>query len=550
MARSILWLNPLKVFGKLGIRARILLCAAVPLAIVVVGAVLALGGLKEVVQATDTLSQSHRSVEQAMAVEALALEMRADIARFLLTGQEPDLQPYKQAREAIDKRLEDLRQAEKTEVGRTALAQAQNQLDAWRKGFVEPGIEARRKAQDARDLNQLRERTSIEEGQRHFQRFRQEMAGFVKQHEQLIAQNDQVLSKRFQITRAMVGVSVPVIVILTLGILYLLSWNIRGLFLQAETLVEAGIGGNLSEGVTISACKEVASLGVALNRLVETLQGQGRQIKNDVSQLSESASAIASTGAQLAVSTSRASAAVAQTTSTVEELRQAAQLASEEAKRVARSAQQTMQVVTSGTRATEDTISRMNVVREQMASAAETVVKLSERSRSIEQIIGVVKDLADQSSLLAVNASIEAARAGNEGKGFSVVAQEIKSLADQSKEATEQIRSILQDIQKWVSAVVMATEQGAKAVDAGLEQSVLAGKAIEALAESVATSSQAASVIDAQIEQQVVGVDQVAGAMGDIEAAMQQNLEAALQLEVAAGKLRDLGESMAELMER
>ncbi|MEW6137085.1 MAG: methyl-accepting chemotaxis protein [Thermodesulfobacteriota bacterium] len=550
MARSISWLNPLKVFGKLGIRARVLLCAAVPLAIVVVGAVLALGGLKEVVQATDTLSQSHRSVEQAMAVEALALEMRADIARFLLTGQEPDLQPYKQAREAIDKRLEDLRQAEKTEVGRTALAQAQNQLDAWRKGFVEPGIEARRKAQDARDLNQLRERTSIEEGQRHFQRFRQEMAGFVKQHEQLIAQNDQVLSKRFQITRAMVGVSVPVIVILTLGILYLLSWNIRGLFLQAETLVEAGIGGNLSEGVTISACKEVASLGVALNRLVETLQGQGRQIKNDVSELSESASAIASTGAQLAVSTSRASAAVAQTTSTVEELRQAAQLASEEAKRVARSAQQTMQVVTSGTRATEDTISRMNVVREQMASAAETVVKLSERSRSIEQIIGVVKDLADQSSLLAVNASIEAARAGNEGKGFSVVAQEIKSLADQSKEATEQIRSILQDIQKWVSAVVMATEQGAKAVDAGLEQSVLAGKAIEALAESVATSSQAASVIDAQIEQQVVGVDQVAGAMGDIEAAMQQNLEAALQLEVAAGKLRDLGESMAELMER
>lgn len=543
-------MNPSKVSGNLGITARILLCATVPLAIVVVGAVLTLGGLKEVVQATGTLSQSHRSVEQALAVEALALEMRADIERFLLTGQEPDLRSYKQAREAIDKKLEDLRKAEKTEAGRTALAEAQNQLDAWRKGFVEPWIEARRKAQDARDLNQLRERTSIEEGQRHFQRFRQEMAGFVKQHEQFIAQNDRVLSRRFQITRTMIGVSIPVVVFLTLGILYLLSWNIRGLFLQAETLVEAGIGGNLSEGVPISACKEVASLGGAINRLVETLQGQGRQIKNEVSELSESASAIASTGAQLAVSTSRASAAVAQTTSTVEELRQASKLASEEAKRVARSAQQTMQVVSSGTRATEDTISRMNVVKEQMASAAETVVKLSERSRSIEQIIGVVKDLADQSSLLAVNASIEAARAGNEGKGFAVVAQEIKSLADQSKEAAEQIRGILQDIQKWVSAVVMATEQGAKAVDAGLEQSVLAGKAIEALAESVATSSQAASVIDAQIEQQVVGVDQVAEAMGDIEAAMRQNLEAALQLEVAAGKLRDLGESMAELMER
>lgn len=217
---------------------------------------------------------------------------------------------------------------------------------------------------------------------------------------------------------------------------------------------------------------------------------------------------------------------------------------------MAHNAQQTMQIVASGTRATEDTINRMTVIREQMASTAETVVKLSERSRSIEQIIGVVKDLADQSSLLAVNASIEAARAGEEGKGFSVVAHEIKTLADESREATEQIRAILQDIQKWVGAVVMATEQGAKAVDAGMEQSVLAGKAIEALAEHVTASSQAASFIDAQIEQQVTGVDQVAGAMGDIEAAMQQNLEAALQLEGAPGKSRDLGASMTELMKR
>ena len=111
----------------------------------------------------------------------------------------------------------------------------------------------------------------------------------------------------------------------------------------------------------------------------------------------------------------------------------------------------------------------MNLIKTQMESIGETVVRLSDQSRAIEDIIASVQDLADQSNLLAVNASIEAARAGDQGKGFAVVAHEIKTLADQSKEATEHIRTILDDTRKWVSAAVMATEQGGKAVEAGLQ---------------------------------------------------------------------------------
>jgi methyl-accepting chemotaxis protein len=539
-----------RIFGSLGIRARVLICAAVPTVIVVVLVALALGGVKVVFQATNTLSHSHKVVERAMAVEALALEMQTDIERFLLTGQQSVLKLSKKAQDSIDKTLEELTQGETAKAGRTLLVQARKQLLAWRKSLAESSTEGRRKGQEGEDFNQLRERWSLDEGQQHFQQFRQDMAGFVKQHKLLIAQSNQSLSKGLQHARRIVILGIPVLIILTLSTLYLLSGNIRGLFLQTEALVEAITRGDLSERLETSGSHEVARLGVALNKMVETTQVQVREIKEELRELSESASEIASTGSQLAVSTSKASVAVAQTTSTVEELRQAAKLASAEARRVAQSSQETMNVVASGTRATEDTINRMNVIRDQMAAVAETVVKLSERSLHIEQIIGVVKDLADQSNLLAVNASIEAARAGEEGRGFSVVAHEIKTLADQSREATEQIRVILQDIQKWVSAVVIGTEQGAKAVDAGVEQSVLAGKAIEALAESVAVSSQAASVIDAQIEQQVSGVDQVAKAMGDMEVAMQQNLGAALQLEVAVGKLHDLGASMTELMER
>src|SRR5208283_131969 len=106
-------------------------------------------------------------------------------------------------------------------------------------------------------------------------------------------------------------------------------------------------------------------------------------------------------------------------------------------------------------KATEDTRLRINIIREQMDSIRETVLELSERAQAIENIMSTVQDLADQSHLLAVNASIEAARAGEYGKGFSVVAQEIKALADQSKGSTGQIKTILDDIRRRINSVVI-----------------------------------------------------------------------------------------------
>ena len=134
-----------------------------------------------------------------------------------------------------------------------------------------------------------------------------------------------------------------------------------------------------------------------------------------------------------------------------------------------------------GRKSVESAIEGMQRIREQMESIAESIVQLSEQSQAIGEIIATVNDLAEQSNLLAVNAAIEAAKAGEQGKGFAVVAQEVKSLAEQSKQATAQVRTILGDIQKATSAAVMATEQGSKAVEAGVKQSGEAGESIRQL---------------------------------------------------------------------
>lgn len=281
--------------------------------------------------------------------------------------------------------------------------------------------------------------------------------------------------------------------------------------------------------------------------MMENLRAQVRSTLEGITTLATSASEISIIVTQLAVSTSKTSAALTQTTSTVEEVKQAGQLASDKARRVAEGAKHAVSVSELGKKATEDTIEKMNLIKEQMESIGETVVRLSEQSKAIEDIISTVQDLADQSNLLAVNASIEAARAGEQGKGFAVVAQEIKSLADQSRDATNQVRGILEETRKWVSAVVMATEQGNRAVSAGVAQSGVASESIGTLSRAVSHAAEAASVIDTSVQQQFVGVDQVSSAMSNIEESMQQNVTGTRRLEIAARRLEDLGASLKDL---
>jgi methyl-accepting chemotaxis protein len=192
----------------------------------------------------------------------------------------------------------------------------------------------------------------------------------------------------------------------------------------------------------------------------------------------------------------------------------------------------------------------MNRIREQMDSIAQTIVRLSEQSQSIGGIIASVTDIADQSNLLAVNAAIEAAKAGEHGKGFAVVAQEIKNLAGQSKQATSEVRNILNDVQKATSAAVMATEQGSKAVETGVKQSVLAGEAIRFLSESSNEAVQAATQIVASSQQQVVGMDQISVAMQNINQAGTETAVSMVQSEKAAKNLHELGQKLKDMVDR
>ena len=252
-----------------------------------------------------------------------------------------------------------------------------------------------------------------------------------------------------------------------------------------------------------------------------------------VERLNESKAQIQETSAVLVESAQEILAAVSETTTTVEEVRQTSLLASQKARTVFDNTQRAAQNAESGRKATEEAVAGMSQIRQQMEAIEASMLRLSEQSQAIGQIIATVDDLAAQSNLLAVNAAIEAAKAGEHGKGFGVVAQEVKSLAVQSRQATKQVRTILNDIQKATAAAVMATGQGSTAVAAGEQQTAAAGESIEALAGSVTEAAQATTQIAASSQQQLIGMQQVVAAMESIKQASARNMASAKQLEAS-----------------
>ncbi|MBF0176218.1 MAG: methyl-accepting chemotaxis protein [Magnetococcales bacterium] len=293
---------------------------------------------------------------------------------------------------------------------------------------------------------------------------------------------------------------------------------------------------------------EVGELFQAFLAMLETFRTQTQEIRETTSRLAIAINQISSTAAELATSSAETSSTITQVTATVEEVRHTAFLAEEKSGRMYQEAQKVSRVAQEGRRASADATEGIRTINEEMRFIAESIVRLSEQTQNIGEIIGAVNDLADQSNLLSVNASIEAAKAGDVGKGFAVVAQEVKSLAEQSREATGQIKGILNDIQKATSASVMAIERGGKAVEKGVTLAARAGEIIISMAATAAESSEAAAQISASSKQQLTGMEQLVSAINAIQQATSQNAEGARQLEGATRDLNAMSSALGAMI--
>ncbi|MFI8743809.1 methyl-accepting chemotaxis protein [Pseudomonas sp. NPDC077186] len=308
-----------------------------------------------------------------------------------------------------------------------------------------------------------------------------------------------------------------------------------GLTAKAESLAQ----GQLHEDIQPVTERDV--LGRAFTAMVCNLRNLVRELHEGISVLASASEEILAVTTQVASSTQETATAISEIATTVEEVKQAAVLSGSQSQAVSESTERTRQVAQSGLQAVEQNLQGMGQIREQMQAVAESIMRLGEQSQMVGEIVASVNDLAEQSNLLGVNASIEAVKAGEAGKGFSVVAQEVKTLAEQSKQATAQVRGILGDIQKAMTRAVLLAEEGSKSVEGGYQRAQSSGEAIRTLGGSVEESSEMALQIAASSQQQMIGMEQIGGAMESIRQASQDNVAGARQVDLAARNLHELG---------
>lgn len=286
------------------------------------------------------------------------------------------------------------------------------------------------------------------------------------------------------------------------------------------------------------------------SKIEDDLRAQAQEVIQGVGVVSEAVSRILTSMTQVVSGATETAASVTEAATTVEQVKQTSQLSNQRASDVTTIAERAVQVSQTGEQSVQEAIEGMTLVRDQMQSIAESVLKLGDQSRAIGEIITAVSELAEQSNLLAINAAIEAAKAGEHGKGFGVVAQEVKALAEQSKQATGQVRTMLEQIQRAANVAVMVTEQGTKSAESGVKQSIEAGESIRVLANSIAEAAGAVGQISASSQQQLIGMDQVATAMQDIKEGSQENVASMREIESSVQNLSEVGASLEALVSR
>ena len=344
------------------------------------------------------------------------------------------------------------------------------------------------------------------------------------------------------------------------GVNELLDSIIGPLNVAAET-VQRIANGDLTEKITDHYEGDFNNLKNSLNECIENLQSLVMEIQTTAEIVASTSQELASSAEEMNASTEQVSSAIQQISkgsqtqagqveqtakimkdmaATVEDVANRSQAASDAAKNTSMAAE-------SGKSAVEDTMSKMGDIQKHVSFSAEIIATLGKRSEEIGQIVDVITNIADQTNMLALNAAIEAARAGDQGRGFAVVAEEVKNLAEDSREAANRISKMIKEIQKETGNAVDGMKKGTTSVEEGMNVVQKASTSLLEITDMARASSDEVNAITAATQQQKAGTENVAKSIDSIASVSEETASAS---EESASSTEELTASMEDMTAR
>ncbi|MDD2897337.1 MAG: methyl-accepting chemotaxis protein [Desulfuromonadaceae bacterium] len=306
--------------------------------------------------------------------------------------------------------------------------------------------------------------------------------------------------------------------------------------------------GDLTKQIVVTSNDEFGQLADEINSLVDKIRGIISQIAQTSEQVSASAVQLQSNSEQMAAGAEEVAAQAVTVATAGEEMSATSGDIAQNCQMASEGSQQASAAAVSGTRVVNETIAVMNSIAERVMSSAKAVESLGSRSDQIGAIVGTIEDIADQTNLLALNAAIEAARAGEQGRGFAVVADEVRALAERTTKATREIGGMIKAIQQETKGAVIAMEEGVNEVAKGSEKAADSGRALEQILEQINDVNSQIHQVATAAEEQTATTSEISNNMQQITEVVARTSRGAKDSATAANQLSALAEDLRRIV--
>ena len=308
--------------------------------------------------------------------------------------------------------------------------------------------------------------------------------------------------------------------------------------------------GDLTQRLDYLKKDEVGEMCSSFNGFMDRLTDVLHSISESAERLNMSGGILSSTSELMATNSD----AIASQTTTVavasEEMASTASDVAQNCGLAADASQRANDSAMTGSSVVQETITVMNTIAERVKESARTVESLGAQSDQIGDIVGTIEDIADQTNLLALNAAIEAARAGEQGRGFAVVADEVRALAERTTKATKEIGAMIKSIQQQTREAVNSMEEGVQEVERGTDEASKSGHALEDILEQINAVSMQVNQIATATEEQTVTTNEISRNIQQITEVIQGTAEVAKDSASAAGELVGMSEELKNIVGR
>jgi methyl-accepting chemotaxis protein len=332
-----------------------------------------------------------------------------------------------------------------------------------------------------------------------------------------------------------------------LAALYLIN-NFSTRINRVAKAMERIANGDLTTEIKIYAEDEIGHLGRNINSMLDSLSGMIRSIKETATEVESSAQILQMTSEQIATGSEEVAAQAGAVATASEEMSATSSEIAQNCGNAADSSREASKLANEGAAVVQETVAGMSRIADRVKETAATVETLGARSDQIGEIVGTIEDIADQTNLLALNAAIEAARAGEQGRGFAVVADEVRALAERTTKATKEIGQMIKAIQTETKGAVCSMEEGVHEVGRGTEDAARSGQALADILNQINEVTMQVNQIATAAEQQTATTSEITNNIQQITEVVQASAECSHDSATAATNLSKHAEELQRLV--